>query len=219
MFFFSQNPAFFVIPSACPVIFFFPFFFDHVALILHSAYNGDLTYCSCWLTQLQRYLLKGPVILWRALLVISITPFYFLYTHAPVLFLIPVCVEGCRCYYRFFFFCYRRCLPFSVQAGLQIFTYLCDFCFVFFVLWVYFQKPLYLKLSVFLLTLVLVSVTRVLALCKDGSKQMSDLPFLFFKLKNKLWHTELMTQNSISNAWAICRGWTVNFCWEGSDVI
>lgn len=85
-----------------------------------------------------------------------------------------------------FFFCYRRCLPFSVQAGLQIFTYLCDFCFVFFVLWVYFQKPLYLKLSVFLLTLVLVSVTRVLALCKDGSKQMSDLPFLFFKLKNKL---------------------------------
>ena len=39
---------------------------------------------------------------------------------------------------------------------------------------------LYLKLSVFLLALVLVSVTRVLALCRDGSKQMSDLPFLSF---------------------------------------
>lgn len=53
---------------------------------------------------------------------------------------------------------------------------------------------IFLKLSVILLTLVLVFVTRVLALCRDGWKQMSNLPFRFFLLKNKLWRTELMTQ-------------------------
>lgn len=36
------------------------------------------------------------------------------------------------------------------------------------------------EVSVFLLTLVLVFVTRILALCRGGLKQTSDLPFLFY---------------------------------------
>lgn len=94
-------------------------------------------------------------------------------------FFIPVSGKGCRCYYRLFLFFFCWYLPFSVQAGLQIFTYLCDlFCFV---LLFFFSEPLYLKLSVFLLTLSrLVFVTCVLALCKDGAKQISNLPFIFY---------------------------------------
>lgn len=77
----------------------------------------------------------------------------------------------------FYFVIVVVCL-FSVQAGLQILTYLCGFiCYM-----DLFSKMLYLKLSVFLLMLVLVFVTRVLALCRDGSKQMSNLPFLLFVL-------------------------------------
>lgn len=78
---------------------------------------------------LQRYLLKGPVILWKVQLVLtsenvlSITLFTFS-THMHLYFFIPVCVKGY--YYRFFLFCNRR-LPFSVQAGLQMCTYLCEF--------------------------------------------------------------------------------------------
>lgn len=61
-------------------------FLFHVALILHS--NVDLT-CFPLLTNL----LKGLVILWRVMKknMILITPFYFLYTRAPVLFHSSVC--------------------------------------------------------------------------------------------------------------------------------
>lgn len=127
---------------------------------------------------------------------------------------IPACVQGCRCWLQVFILLLS--LPFSVQAGLQIFAYLCFFFFFWFIDLL--SEPLYLKLLVFLLTLVLVFVTCVLALCRDGSKQISDLPcfVLFLFLLNKLWHTELMTQNS-SNAWVICKLWIL--CWQGSVVI
>lgn len=177
------NKAF---PSACRVIV-FPFFF-FLFLIMW------LSYCT-WLkighyllqllkNRLQHYLLKGPVFLWFWVLLVLKMFFQShlllsLHTCTCTIF-IPVCVKGCRCYYRLFLFC-RWYLPFSVQAGLQIFTYLCDFLFCFGI-WIYFSEPLYLKLSVFFWRLVVfVFVTRVLALCRDGSKLMSDLPlFLFF---------------------------------------
>lgn len=156
---------------------------------------------------LQRYLLKRPVVLW--FWVMLVLKMFFqshlllsLYT-CTCTFFIPVSGKSCRCYYRLFLFS-RRYLPFSVQAGLQIFTYLCDFCFCFMDL--FFRTTLFEAISLsFDAFVVLVFVTCVLALCKDGAKQISDLPFIFL-LKNKLWHTELMTQNSISNACVICRG-------------
>lgn len=97
--------------------------------------------------------------------------------HMHLYFFIPACVKDCRCYYRFILFCYRRHLPFSVQAGLQIFTYLCEFFFVLF-------SGFILRTALFEATSLsfdacLVVVTRVLALCRDGLKQMSDLPFPF----------------------------------------
>lgn len=46
------------------------------------------------------------------------------HTRAPVLF-IPACVQGRRCLFQGDFVIVDVCL-FSVQAGLQIFTYLCD---------------------------------------------------------------------------------------------
>lgn len=57
----------------------------------------------------------------------------------------------------------------------------------------------------------LVVVTRVLALCRDGLKQMSDLPFPF--LFNWRIHCDIRSwwpKISISSARVICRGWTVN---------
>lgn len=96
--------------------------------------------------------------------------------HMHLYFFIPACVKGCRCYYRFILFCYRRCLPFSVQAGLQIFTYLCEF-FVLFAGFI-FSTALFEAISLSF-DACLVFVTCVLALCRDGFKQMSDLPFFF----------------------------------------
>lgn len=99
----------------------------------------------------------------------------------------------------FAFFCTGR------PADINLFMWFFLFCFV---LWISFQNRFIWRYqSFFWCIVVLIIVTRVLALCRDGWKQMSDLPFL---LKNKSWHTELMTQNSISNAWVICMGQTVN---------
>lgn len=74
----------------------------------------------------------------------------------------------------FAFFCTGR--PADIYLFMWFFVL---FCFVLF--YCFFSEPLYLKLSVFLLTLSrLVFVTCVLALCKDGAKQISDLPFIFY---------------------------------------
>lgn len=64
----------------------------------------------------------------------------------------------------------------SVQAGLQIFTYLCEFFVLFsgFILRTALFEGISLSFDA-----CLVFVTRVLALCRDGLKQMSDLPFIF----------------------------------------
>lgn len=138
---------------------------------------------------LQRYLLKGLVILWTLLLlmknVISVTPFTFsthmhlyFFSFQRVLTVVGV-VTG-----SFYFVIVIVCLLLYRQACRYL-LYLCEFFFSFMDL---FSELIYLKLSVFFFKLVLVFVTRVLALCGDGSKQMSDLPFLFsfFLLKNKL---------------------------------
>lgn len=45
---------------------------------------------------------------------------------------------------------------------------------------IFFPERLYLKLSVFLLTLVLVFVNRVLALCRDGTEANERLAFFLF---------------------------------------
>lgn len=50
----------------------------------------------------------------------------------------------------------------------------------------------------------------------DRSKWATCLFFVFL-LKNKLWHTELMTQNEMSNTRAVCGGGAVNV-WERSSV-
>lgn len=110
-------------------------------------------------------------------------------------------------------FSFQRVLRVIITSSFYFVIVICLFCTgrpadVYLFMWIF------LKLSVILLTLVLVFVTRVLALCRNGWKQMSNLPFLFL-LKNKLWHTELMTQNSISNARVICRGWTVELIFSG----
>lgn len=163
---------------ACCVFFFFCYY--HVAFILHSAYNRTLLVAAADLRAavLPAERTGNPLVLSSVSLenVLSITPFIFS-THMHLYFFSFQCVKGCRCYYSFFFFFYCLCLPFSVQAGLQILTYLCDFLF-FFVLWIYFQNRFIWRYqSFFWCIVVLIIVTRVLALCRDGWKQMSDLPF------------------------------------------
>lgn len=99
---------------------------------------------------LQCYLLKGPAILWfwvllvlkmffQSHLLFSLHTCTCTFFHSSVLRVVGVITV-------FFFFFYCLCLPFSVQAGLQILTYLCDFLF-FFVLWIYFQTALFEGIS------------------------------------------------------------------------
>lgn len=182
-------------------------FLFHVALILHS--NVDLT-CFPLLTNL----LKGLVILWRVMKknLILITPLISLHTCTCTLsFQRVLRVVGVVTGY-FNFVIVNVCLFLYRQACRYLLIY---------VLWIYFR--FIWSYRSFFSTLVLVFVTRVLALCRDGLKQMSDLPFfvlILFLSKKKLWHTELMTQNETSNAWAICRGWPMNyFAWKDSIVI
>lgn len=127
---------------------------------------------------LQCYLLRGPVILWRILLLVLGEKMFFqlhlfFSLHTPVPFSFQCVLRVVDVVTGLFYFVIVVVCLFSVQAGLQILTYLCGFiCYM-----DLFSKMLYLKLSVFLLMLVLVFVTCVLALCRDGSKQMSNLPF------------------------------------------
>lgn len=69
--------------------------------------------------------------------------FYFLYTHAFVLFSFQrvLRVVG-SITSSLFFFCFRCHLPFSVQAGLQIFTYLCEYILL--VLWIFFFQKCFI---------------------------------------------------------------------------
>lgn len=93
-------------------------------------------------------------------------------------------------------------------------TYLCDFlCFI-----DLFSELLYLKRSVFLFTVVLDFVTCVLALCRDGLKQMSDLPFFLFFLNWRIncdirsrWLTVQLPVNMSSAGAGIFCGDVFNF--------
>lgn len=90
----------------------------------------------------------------------------------------------------YFYFIVDVCLFLYRQACRYLLIYVVLFCFM-----DLFLDRLIWAISLFFWRLViLVFVTCVLALCRDWSKQMSDLPF-FLLLKNKLWRTELMTQN------------------------
>jgi len=154
----------------------------------------------CWLTCWKDWWSSGES--WRKIWFES--HLFTFSTHVHLYSFIPACGKGCRCCYRLFYFV-------IVNVCLFLYRQACRYLLIY-VLWISFR--FIWSYQSFFSTLVLVFVTRVLALCRDGLKQMSDLPFfvlILFLSKKKLWHTELMTQNETSNAWAICRGWPVNY--------
>lgn len=222
-----QPQIFLVIPSACCLICAcFPLVV--VALILHSASNGEIhrryplkrLRPNCW--KKTHDLLENDV--WLEGLKCSFKSYFsFVYPCTCTFFHSNVCVKGSKYFMLGFFhtkklFCYCHSrLPFSVdrQACGYWLIYV-NFCFIdIFISFI-------LSYQAFSFNVCFWSfVTRVLALCRDGSKQMSDLPFFF--IEDYIWVTTVIWSWWPPKLYFQCmthlQELNCELCWAGQSVV